>query len=400
MKILQLCHKSPFPPTDGGTIAMNNITQGLLSEGHTVKVLAVETQKHPVLWEHVPESYRQQVGFETVFINTSITLCGALKTVFSNKSYQVQRFYSKNFANKLKEILSRQTFDIIHLESLFMAPYIDDIRQFSHAKIVLRTHNIEHLIWERIIKNEHNIFKKMAFGFFSRQLKRYECSLNTQIDAFVAISDPDYQFFKNQYDNIPGTVIPFGVDLDNYEIKEDYIPSDKPELFHVGSMNWQPNVEGMDWFLEEVWDTILDKYPDVTFTIAGRSIPKTFLEKKIKNFEIAGEVPNANDFMLSKDIMIVPLLSGSGVRVKIIEGMALQKVIISTSVGAEGLAVENGKNILIADTPEEFADAIEKCIKTPDLCTIIGENARSFVSLNHNNELITRKLIDFYHSLM
>ena len=108
---------------------------------------------------------------------------------------------------------------------------------------------------------------------------------------------------------------------------------------------------------------------------------------------------NANEFMLSKDIMIVPLLSGSGIRIKIIEGMALGKTIITTSIGAEGLKVENGKHLFIADTAEEFVSVIEKCIKTPDICTIIGENARHYVALNHNNEVVTQELIDFYHEI-
>ena len=114
---------------------------------------------------------------------------------------------------------------------------------------------------------------------------------------------------------------------------------------------------------------------------------------------IAGEVESANEFMLSKDIMIVPLLSGSGIRIKIIEGMALGKTIITTSIGAEGLNVENGKNIFIADTAEEFVAVIEKCVRTPDICTIIGENARHYVALNHNNEVVTQELIDFYHEI-
>ncbi|MCK9339227.1 MAG: glycosyltransferase family 4 protein [Bacteroidales bacterium] len=400
MKILQLCHKSPYPPADGGTIAMNNITQGLLHEGFSVKVLAVETPKHHVSWENIPQDYLQKTNFEAVFIDTNITYSGAFKSLFSRKSYQVQRFYSKAFASKLKEILSQETFDVIHLESVFMTPYISEIRRYSQAKIVLRTHNIEHLIWERIIKNERNPLKKIALSYFAKQLKRYECSLHNQIDAFVAISEPDFLFFEKQYENIPGAVIPFGVDLENYENEEDYIPSRKPELFHVGSMDWHPNVEGIEWFLKEVWSKILAEYPEITFTIAGRNIPKHLQNNKLANVIIAGEVPDANEFMLSKDIMIVPLLSGSGVRVKIIEGMALGKVIITTSIGAEGLMVENGKNILIANTPEEFVAVLDKCVKTPDICTIIGENARNFVLLHHNNELITKQLIRFYESML
>ena len=400
MKILQLCHKVPFPPYDGGTIAMNNITQGLLSEGHRVKVLAVETPKHRVLSEDMPEDYLKSVDFDSVFIDTTLSFWAAFKTIFTRKSYQVSRFYSKGFANKLAEILQKETFDIIQLESIFMAPYLPVIRQFSTAKIVLRNHNIEHLIWHRVINNEPNPLKRWAIRYFSRQLKRYECNLGSQIDAFAAISEPDYQFFKECYHNIPGTVIPFGVDLENYPENEDYMPSGTPELFHVGSMNWLPNVEGIEWFLDEVWPQIHEKFPEITFTIAGRQIPEKISQRADNNVIIAGEVASANDFMAEKDIMIVPLLSGSGVRVKIIEGMALGKTIITTAIGAEGLAVEHGKNILIANTPDEFLECISKCVASPDICTILGENARNFVALNHNNDLITNRLIEFYGTLL
>lgn len=400
MDILQICHKPPYPPTDGGTIAMNNITQGLLESGHHVKVMALETQKHPVRKDLIPESYLEATHLETAFIDTSIKIPSALKSFLTHQSYQVKRFYSKAFATKLAETLKRNHFDIIHLESVFTTPYIPVIRQYSQAKIVLRTHNIEHLIWQRMAKNEQNPVKKWAIKAFSKQMKRYEYSLGNMIDAFAAISTPDYQFFKDLFVSVPGTVIPFGINVDDYEPEEDYMPSDKPELFHIGSMDWLPNIEGVEWFLDEVWPSVLVEFPEVTFTIAGRKIPDTITSRNDRNVIVAGEVPSANEFMLSKDIMVVPILAGSGIRVKIIEGMALGKVVITTSIGAEGLDVENGKNILIADTPEEFVAAIEKCVKTPDVCAIIGENARNFVSLYHNNELITNKLIDFYRSLL
>lgn len=400
MEILQICHKPPYPPSDGGTIAMNNITQGLINAGHTVKVMALETPKHPLRKDLLPDSYCEATHIETAFVDTSIKIPSALKSFLTHQSYQVKRFYSKAFAAKLAETLKRNHYDIVHLESVFTTPYIPVIRQYSQARIVLRTHNIEHLIWQRMARNEQNPARKWAIRAFSNQMKRYECSLGKMIDAFAAISTPDYQFFKELFTDVPGAVIPFGIDVDDYEPEEDYMASDKPELFHIGSMDWMPNVEGVEWFLDEVWPSVLAEFPEVTFTIAGRKIPAEISSRNDRNVIIAGEVDSANEFMLSKDIMIVPILAGSGIRVKIIEGMALGKVVITTSIGAEGLDVENGKNILIADTPEEFVAAIEKCVRTPDVCAIIGENARNFVSLYHNNELITNKLVDFYRSLL
>jgi glycosyltransferase involved in cell wall biosynthesis len=261
-------------------------------------------------------------------------------------------------------------------------------------------HNIEHQIWDRLAENETNPVMKMVYRVNKKQLARLEKTILKKVDGYMTISEPDYQYFQNTAENVPGIVIPFGIDMDNYELEDDYIASDKPSLCHIGSMNWSPNIEGIEWFLDEIWPLVHQEHPDLQFTVAGHGMPAQLMERKDENVEFVGTVPDANEFMLDHDIMIVPLLSGSGVRVKIVEAMALGRVVITTSVGAEGLDVVNGKHLFIADTPEEFLAVIDKCIQTPDLCSIISENARDFISLHHNNELITDKLLDFYKEVL
>ena len=400
MKILQFCNKPPLPAIDGGCIAMNNITRGMLKSGHDIKVIAISTPKHPLIKSELSEEYITKTRFENVFVDTSVKNLSVVKAFFLNKSYHVQRFISKELTQKIISILKEEEFDIIQLETIFVAPYISVIRQYSKAKIVLRTHNVEHRIWERIMLHEKNLTKKIFLKRMTTQLKKFEYSTFNLIDGYMAISYPDYYFFNQLFPDLPGTVIEAGVDMDLYQSEDDYIPSDEPELFHIGSMSWIPNIEGLSWFIEKVWEKIVSRFPKLTFTIAGRNIPEKFKEYKMQNLIIKGEVKNANDFILSKDIMIVPLLSGSGVRIKILEGMALGRTIITTTVGAEGLEVENGKNIFIADTSDEFIEVIDKCVRTPDICKIIGENAKNYVTLYHNNDGITEKIISFYHSLI
>ena len=399
MKILQITHKPPLPAIDGGCIAINNITQGLLKSGHEVKVVSMVTSKHPLEKSKIPENYLHDTHFESVFVNTKIRPSQALKSLILNQSYHVSRFVSKEFTAKLIQILSTETFDIIQLESIFVAPYIQTIRQYSKAKIVLRAHNVEHKIWGRFLINQKNAIKRIILKKMVNQLKQFEFSVFREIDAFMAISEPDYLYFNQAFPELKGGVIPAGIDVDCYEQDEDYIPSETPQLFHIGSMNWMPNIEGLDWFLEEVWGKILAQFPALTFTIAGRGIPPKWAQQQYPNVNIVGEVPNANEFILSKDIMIVPLLSGSGVRIKILEGMALGKTIITTPIGAEGLNIENGKNIFIANTPQEFVEIVEKCIKIPDICKIVGENARNYITLYHNNEIITRQIVSLYEEI-
>ncbi len=331
---------------------MNNITEGLLAAGHQVKVVAVETPKHPVVLKAFAVDYLQSTCFESVFIDTTPRFKDAIQSTVKGQAYQIGRFYSKSMSSKLIQILKNESFDIIHLESIYVIPYISLFRKYSKAKIVLRLHNIEHQIWERLAQNEHFLIKKMIYYTNARQLKKVEETILSQVDGYMTISEPDYSYFHEKSPEVKGLVIPFGLNMKKYEDEDDYIPSDEPSLFHLGSMNWSPNVEGIEWFLDEVWPEIHEKYPTLTFTMAGHHIPDKFYHRKDKQVNIVGSVPDANEFMLDHDIMVVPLLAGSGVRIKIVEAMALGKVVITTTVGAEGLDVENGKHLFIADKPE------------------------------------------------
>ena len=379
---------------------MHNITRGLLESGQEVRVVAVETQKHPVKIDAFPADYLQKTRFESAYIDTTPHITDGIRSIFMRKSYHIERFNSKDMASKLEHILRHETFDIIHLESIYVTPYLDVIRKYSKAKVVIRMHNIEHQIWERLAENESNLMMKMVYRVNKKQLEHVENTILKKMDGYMTISDPDYQYFQQTAPSVPGVVIPFGIDMENYELEDDYIASDKPSLCHIGSMNWSPNMEGIEWFLDEVWPMIHEAHPELQFTVAGHGTPDKLLQRKDANVQFVGAVPSANEFMLDHDMMIVPLLSGSGIRVKIVEAMALGRVVITTSVGAEGLAVENGKHLFIADTPEEFLSVIDKCIQTPDLCSIISENARDFISMHHNNELITQKLLEFYQQVL
>ncbi len=401
MKILQICHKCPLPAIDGGCIAINNITQCLFDSELDVKVVAIATPKHPFVVSAYSKKYLQKSDFEYVFVDTTPHKIEAAKTLFTGKSYQINRFFSKNMSNKLVEILKNEEFDIIHLESIYLSSYIPLLRKYSKAKILLRLHNIEHQIWCRLSENEGNPVKKLAYRVNADQLRRIESKILHTVDGYMAISEPDYNYFHETAPNVPGEVIPFGINVDDYDMEDDdYIATDNPKLFHLGSMNWSPNVEGILWFLDEVWPEILAVHPNLTFNLAGHDIPETIRKRRDQNVKVIGAVPDANEFMIDHDIMIVPLLSGSGIRIKIVEAMALGRVVITTSIGAEGLDVQDGKHLFIANTPEEFVAVIDKCVSMPDLCSIISENARHYISVNHNNTVISKKIVDFYKSVL
>ncbi len=399
MKILQLCNKPPYPPIEGGPIAMNAITQGLLNEGHTVKVLAVSSYKFNDKITVIPNSYRVKTDYQSVFVNLKINPIQAFFNLFSNKSYHVQRFYTKKLKNKLISILTHESFDVVHIESIFVGCYVDVIRKYSKAKIVIRTHNVEHLIWERLAANTTNFLKKRYLTHLANTLKSFELSLLNRVDGVLAISNNDLSYFKKNGVNKPIIDLPFGVTIPIKGLTFVKTKNKEISLFFIGSLNWQPNVEGIEWFFENVWHNPNLNLPNIKFYIAGRHIPESFKKYESNRTHIVGEVENASNFMNDHSIMIVPIFSGSGIRIKIIEGLMLGKAIISTSIGAEGINCTDGEDILIANTPDEFAKAINSLIDNPELLEKISSNAPYLIEKEHNNSLIIAKMLKFYNSI-
>ncbi|MCD4665894.1 MAG: glycosyltransferase, partial [Bacteroidales bacterium] len=246
MKILFLCNKSPYPPKEGGPMAMNANIEGLLKAGHQVKILALNTNKYFINENEIPEGYKKRTGIELIFKDLSVKPYKAFLNLFSKKSYHVNRFISKEFKEKLTDILTKESFDIVQLEMLYMTLYIDAIRKNSNAKIILRSHNIEHLIWARITSSTENTLKKFYLNYLTGKLKKYELESLNLYDGIATISKKDGDYFKNSGCNIPLTDIPFGLDISKY--KSEKPAYEFPSLFHLGSMNWMPNEEGIKWF--------------------------------------------------------------------------------------------------------------------------------------------------------
>jgi glycosyltransferase involved in cell wall biosynthesis len=396
MNILQLCNKSPWPPKEGGPIAMHALTQGLTRLGHRVDVLAMSTPKYPVDADSVPECVAGI--FHLVKVNNSVTVYGAFANLFSRRSYHVTRFVSKRFELELVKLLQSRNYDIVQLETIFVAPYIDVIRKYSNARIVLRAHNIEHLIWQRIAKSTVNPVTRKYIRYLSGKLSSYELSVFKSVDAVAAISPQDEAFIKSLNIAKPLALVPFGVSAENYTL-----PAAEPEwpsLFHLGSMDWFPNQEGMRWFITQVWPLVQREYPEIKLYLAGRNMPKWLMHSEFPGVSVIGEVPDAAQFMASKGVMIVPLFSGSGVRIKIIEGMALAKPVISTTVGAEGINCTNGENIILADDPISFVREIRMLTQNREKAAALGQKARELILREHNADIATAKLVALYEIAM
>lgn len=393
MKVLQLCNKPPYPSVDGGTMAMDSITSGLLCEGCEVKVLTVETDKHPVRRELIPAEYLEQTGLESVYIDLRVKPLPAIFAMLCGESYHVKRYVSEAFAAKLRGILEKETFDIVHVESIFLTPYVPLIRKYSDAKIILRAHNVEHLIWRQVAQSCTNSLKRWYLKHLSLTLRAYELEHMNDYDGVVCITKNDAEVFRQAGCRKPVVSIPFGIDpgeVPSVEVEPD-------SLFHIGAMDWLPNQESIRWLLEEVWPVVHREVPQAKLYLAGRKMPARWMNATTEGVSVIGEVPDAMYFIGSKKINVVPLLSGSGIRVKIIEAMSIGKTVITTTVGAQGIDYTDGENILIADTPEQFARQIKRCLDDDAFCSRVGEAAAQLVADQYDRKKLAEELIEFYN---
>lgn len=391
MTILQLCPKPLFDPLDGGKIAMRSSAEGIQNAGHEVVQWMISTPRHP--WpDSIPSDYPFQVFNH--FTDTRVKVWNAFLNLFSKESYNLIRFRDASLLSKQVEWLTENNVDLIQAESIFTLTHITELRTKTNVPIYLRAHNVEFLIWKRMAEQCRNPLKRAYLNLLSKRLKTEEISICNACNGMSVMSEIDAALFREAGVRVPITVVGIATNL---KPSQQIHNLEKKQLFHLGSMDWLPNREGVDWFIRQVWPDIHAALPDWILVLAGKEIPTSYINLQHQNIYVK-PAPDAAVFMQDEGIMIVPLLSGSGIRVKIIEGMALGKVIITTSIGLEGIPAQPGVNILIANEPADFLRIIKDLIAFPLLAQTISENALTFANEHFRSEILSQKLLHFYKS--
>ncbi len=400
LNILILANKPPYPAKDGSSLATLCMAEGLAKLGNKVTILAIATHKHPCKIDQIPTELRQLINFNLVEINTSFNpIKGIINLFFSNQPYNIERFIDSNYSKRLTEIIKANNFDIIQLEGLYLFPYIKITQALTDKPIIYRSHNIEHEIWQRLSINEKNYFKSKYFSLLSKRIRTMEIDIAHHVNALVAITKRDEQWFFSNGFNKPSVTIPMGYSIPN---SSRIANNSNNEICFLGSLDWIPNQEGLIWFIDKVWQKIHREYPNLNFHVAGRNAPSSIIDRlaKEKNIVFHGEVDNAQAYLMKYSILIVPIISGSGMRVKIVEGMMLGKVIVTTSMGIEGIDAVNHEHAIINDMPDGLAQEIIELIRRPSYQVSIAEKARIFAKEHFDSPTLSKELENFYKQLI
>ena len=396
-RILILTNRIPHPLNDGGNLAVHTMIEGYQKEGWEVFLLSMLTSRHPVPADQLKTLFTDLHKFETVSVNTDVKpLVTIANYLFSSKPNHAKRFYHRSYAKKLKEVLLSFKPDVVQMESLFLAPYIDIVKQNSKAVNVLRMHNIEYQVWERLAYEVRNPLKKMYLNNLAARIKKFEIASWKLFDLLLPITKDDAAIVKFLNHHAHMIITPFGIDTENIGRNEN----EQWIGYHIGAMDWMPNAEAMKWFISYVWPEVYRASPSFRFYFAGRNMPPAFEENLPIGISCAGEVEDANAFIADKKILIVPLRSGGGIRVKILEAMAAGKLVISTKVGMQGIEAVTGEHYLTANSARQFAEVIKKALTDREASERIAAKGRLLVNDKYKQTNIMKMVISGIEKLL
>ena len=395
MKILFLSPTVPFPLTDGGRIRVFNLLKQIAKKSD-ITLLALETQ--PTDEEGVAEL--QQLGVQVHLVPNAptlprVSLGTLLKAFLKRQPITVARYDLPAYRQKFRELIATENYDLVHYEMFHTAQFYTE----TDLPGVLSQQNVDSEIWRRLCSETANPFYKFAYWTQQLAFQRYERVLSPKFDAVTCTSDIDAAVFQRHCAADAIAIIPNGVDVTHFQ--PDFTTEAPAHLIYIGSMDWYPNEDAVALFADDILPRIQSEVSDVRFSIVGGN-PSARVQKLAARdgVIVTGRVPEIKPYFAEATVFVVPLRIGSGTRLKILEALAMGKAIVSTSVGAEGLDLNDGEEIFIADAPEPFAEAVTRLLTDPALRRRIGENGRARVEKDYDWRSIGEKLHQRYTEIV
>ena len=387
MRILQLTKSFPFPLRDGASWASLNMAKGLRKAGCAVSLASLISDKYPV-----GEEEQQRLQAEDIYSNIHVLpvsikpkIPGAVINFFSRQSYHVSRYNQKRITRFLADTLLTSEVNVLLVERMFLMSHAATIKKFNPSiSIVLRTHNVEHLIWERYARGLKGL-RASYFADQSRRIKMFESEMINKADLVLSVSEKDKQMIIDRLSPVvPVKSIPIAM---NPRPKRTPLDEERPVIFgFLGSLDWRPNVEGIEWFVDKVWSELVDQGHSIVLMIAGRSSGRFGGNLKVPNITFIGEIEDSDNFLQRIDVLVAPLFSGSGVRVKILQAYANSTPVISSSLAAEGIDVLDEKEIVLADDIKDWIRCCKEMISNYEFRCAIGIGGHEYLAAHHSIE--------------
>jgi sugar transferase (PEP-CTERM/EpsH1 system associated) len=300
------------------------------------------------------------------------------RMLMAGRPFTIDKYFYPQVHRRYAALLQSSEFDLIVCDFIFPAPLID---WKTPPPKILFTHNVEAQVWARHYKIASNPLVKLACWLESRALQRAERRYVQLADYVLAVSENDRATFAQYADPSRISVIPTGVDTEYFQPSQ--CPEQPDTTIFTGSMDWMPNEDGVAYFVEKILPLIRRQIPAAAFWAVGRRPPRRLQALASDSIVVTGAVEDIRPYLAKAALCVVPLRSGSGTRIKIFEAMAMGKAVVSTSMGAEGLPVRHGENIILADDPADFARQVVDLLRDPPRRQRLGHAARQLVEQSY-----------------
>jgi glycosyltransferase involved in cell wall biosynthesis len=383
MQLLYLTNKPVYPTVDGGCKAMQALLELLLATEIPITHFTLSTEKHPFKSTEYPKDIREKCSIKAFEVATKLTIFGFIKSFFLGNSYNITRFYVPELEKAISNFAPNEEV-IVVMESIYLAPYLPELKKRKNTRIFIRTHNVEHDLWLQNSNSTKNPFKKIAYTYIANRLKTEEIIAFSEADELFTLTENDANSINDLGVNTPCTVVPMHFQMNHQQV--DYSIND---LFFVGSMNWFPNIEAVQKLKEDLFPILKKEFPFLTLKLAGSFSPKQAL---INGVEHVGFVEDLANFFQSSGVLVAPIMTGSGVRVKLLEAMSYGVPIITTEIGAIGIPHNNG--LIIVKSSEEFISKIQQLITSEELRQTIGQQAKEFIQQHYSFSAVLTKIIE------
>jgi sugar transferase (PEP-CTERM/EpsH1 system associated) len=388
MKILFLTPQIPYPPQKGTSMRNWGLISGL-ADNHEVSALSfLDPEQRPELDDLLMATCR----IEVVEPPPRTPRDRLRDMVVTSKPDMALRLASDVYAKRLADLMGEKDFDIVHVEGIEMAPYISTIREAGpNVLLIFDDHNCEYLLQKRTFLTDLRIparWPAAAYSFVQwLRLRRYEARACRHADRVIAVSKADAAALHRLVPGVRVTVAPNGIDTRAYrpEISDHKTQISKNGLVFTGTMDFRPNVDAVLWFAREVLPRVRARVPDAHFSAVGqRPHRRLAVVREDPAVTMTGFVEDTRPYIANSAVYVVPLRMGGGTRFKILEAMAMGKPVVSTRLGAEGFPVTHGQELLLADEPEVFADAVVSLLRSVERREALGRAGRAFVEARYD----------------
>jgi glycosyltransferase involved in cell wall biosynthesis len=383
MRILDVCPRLPVPTDSGGSIRVFSLIKGL-SQTEEVDILGIEFEKIRDNDLAQLKGHCRKIFFAPWKYKPKLLQMGAIfKRVLTGEPFETKYTDSEELRRLLYKVTSEEDYDIIIIEHSVNARFLFSLYPQHGAKTVLSTHNTGFMQYYRMYQFERKLYKKLKLLLTWLPMRSWEPKIAARFDKIVSVSESDKNLLLSRNPNLDIAVVPNGVDTRTY--RPFPLESREKNILLIGSMDYKPNVDAALFFCREIFPLMKKSHPACTLTIIGKTPPVEIRRlNEEPGVEFKGDVDDVRPYYQKALVSVVPLRSGGGTRLKILEAMALGTPAVSTSIGCEGLHVENNRNILIADNPADFAQQITNLITDVELWNRISRNGRTLVEGNYD----------------